>query len=175
MKRPLTKLGPSSRFALVLALLLLLPLLVQQIFLPLIAANEQSHQEAKLLNFIDSLPADLADLAAGQVDTEAISAGCAGIDQQAGISLIPAQGYAGAMQLYAAFGTDGQLRALALAEHRETPGFIDMLQPEWFEQLVDNTNSAQTLDAVSDAVSGATVSSTGIIEALLACLAQRAL
>ena len=168
MKRPLTKLGPSSRFALVLALLLLLPLLVQQIFLPLIAANQQSHQEAKLINFIDSLPADFA---AGQVDTEAISAGCAGIDQQAGIRLISAQGYAGAMQLYAAFGADGQLRALALAEHRETPGFIDMLQPEWFEQLVDNANRAQTLDAVS----GATVSSTGIIEALLACLAQRAL
>ena len=168
MKRSPTKLSPSSRFALVLALLLLLPLLVQQIFLPLIATNEQSYQEAKLLNFIDSLPADLAT---GQVDSRAISVGCSDAERQAGISLIPAQGYAGAMQLYAAFGTDGQLRALALAEHRETPGFIDMLQPEWFEQLVDNTNSAQTLDAVS----GATVSSTGIIEALLACLAQRAL
>ena len=161
-------LSPSRRFAIALALLLLLPLLVQQIFLPLIVANEQSYQEAKLVNFIDSLPADLA---AGQADVGAISAGCAGTDQQAGISLIPAQGYAGALQLYAAFGADGQLRALALAKHRETPGFIDMLQPAWFEQLVDDANSAQTLDAVS----GATVSSTGIIEALLACLAQRAL
>ena len=168
MKRSLTKLSPSSRFALVLALLLLLPLLVQQIFLPLIAANEQSHQEAKLVNFIDSLPADLA---AEQVDSGVISVVCASAGQQAGISLIPAQGYAGALQLYAAFGADGQLRALALAEHRETPGFIDMLQPAWFEQLVDDANGAQPLDAVS----GATVSSTGIIEALLACLAQRAL
>ena len=69
------------------------------------------------------------------------------------------QGYAGEIQLLAAFGNDGRLLGARVAAHGETPGlgdFIDVDKSPWMLQF------ATTPPLEVDAVTGATITSQAV-------------
>ena len=83
---------------------------------------------------------------------------------------VSASGYAGLIEIYALFNEteDRQLVLAGFASHNETPGFIDRLNRSWFQSLVQELNQGNDIDAIS----GATISSQAVINALIYCFSE---
>lgn len=84
-----------------------------------------------------------------------------------------ARGYSGPIDLLVAFDADGTLRHTRVVRHRETPGLGDVIESDksrWIQQFFDAPPAQLwklTTDGGSfDAVTGATVSSRAVVDAL---------
>lgn len=83
------------------------------------------------------------------------------------------EGYSGPIDLFVAFDADGTLRSTRVVHHRETPGLGDVIESEkssWITQFFGAPASSiwrLSEDGGSfDAVTGATVSSRAVVDAL---------
>ena len=86
------------------------------------------------------------------------------------LSLVSAQGYGGLIEIYALIEANGrrELKLAGFASHSETPGFVDRLNRTWFQNVVQDLNDGHDIDALS----GATISSQAVIDALLYCFSE---
>ena len=150
-------------FSLLLAGLMLLVLALDAIWRADIATNKSTHKQQALQDLLVELPRSLA------ISPSSLTplADCPSPDNaEHSLRLLEAEGYAGAIEIYALI--DAAQRELVLAgfaSHKETPGFVDRLNRTWFQRTVQHLNQGITVDAIS----GATISSRAVIDALTSC------
>ena len=150
-------------FSLLLAGLMLLVLALDAIWRADIAVNKSTHKQQALQDLLAELPRSL-DIFPGSLTP---LPDCAPIDAaEYSLRLLEAEGYAGVIEIYAL--VDAAQRELVLAgfaSHKETPGFVDRLSRTWFQRTVQHLNQGIAVDAIS----GATISSRAVIDALTSC------
>ena len=156
------------RFSMLLGGLMLLILSLEAIWSADIAAQRARYKAQALVDLLDELPQ--INVASGQLVS---SPGCAPNNANAaGYSLrrVSAEGYAGLIEIHALIDETGrrELKLAGFASHSETPGFVDRLSRNWFRDLVRDLNDGHGVDALS----GATISSQAVIDALLYCFAE---
>ena len=145
---------------------------------PRIAHNrERAAREAlaKLLG-VASLPVDFPTEAFASDDVELCDADMPPTRIVRG----RARGYAGDIAFVAAIGADARLRAVRVTAHQETPGlgdFIEADRSDWIHGFdgvpaaADHPLWSATPPAGIDAVSGATITSRGLVDGVRARLA----
>ena len=150
-------------FSLLLAGLMLLVLALDAIWRGDIATNKSTHKQQALQDLLAELPRSLAISPSSLTPLP----DCPSTDTaEHSLRLLEAEGYAGAIEIYALI--DAAQRELVLAgfaSHKETPGFVDRLNRTWFQRTVQQLNQGITVDAIS----GATISSRAVIDALTSC------
>lgn len=100
---------------------------------------------------------------------------------EARILLIPStsrQGYAGDIELWVAASAMGEVLAVGLIQHRETPGIGDRIQPErsaWLQQLSGTLAPvAHHPQGQVDRLSGATITTQAVLNAVNQAMAWSA-
>ena len=152
--------------SLILAVIFALLLLAEALVRERVAANSAYHSELQLQSFIATLPG-VDELALSQ-PPPTLFADC-GSAPATGLSVYrwQAQGYLAPIELALAV-VDGVALRLAILTHQETPGFVERLDAAWLhsslQAVVDNR--------AADALSGATISSQAILDAVSACWQQ---
>lgn len=116
------------------------------------ARRNRQAAEARVLRELAGVEARAAAAAAAEGDVLFCARGLAVLR---GIG----RGYGGSFRLAAALGANGAVKGVRVIEHRETPGFGDILSPgaAWLDSF--RTGEAH-------AVTGATVTSTAVIAAV---------
>ena len=147
---------------------MLLILSLEAIWSSDIAAQRAKHKTQTLANFLEEQTQ--INVAASQlVPLSSCSATNANADDYS-LALVRAQGYAGLIEIYALIGEHGrrELKLAGFASHGETPGFVDRLNRSWFQEIILDLEQGNDIDAIS----GATISSQAVIEALLYCASE---
>jgi RnfABCDGE-type electron transport complex G subunit len=76
-------------------------------------------------------------------------------------------GYNGPIVLWVGLGDNGVIRGVRVLEHRETPGIGDVIDrhvSDWIDRFTGR--SLQTTPSTPDAVSGATITTTAVTDAV---------
>lgn len=153
-------------------------------------AVEQQRQAAAERQLLDLLPAGSYDnqplqepialLAGGPLGNAGTEPGyLARLDGKPSAILLPvtARGYEGPIRLLVAIAPDGRLIASKVLEQRETPGLADLNAAErraWLQGFsamhVDDNWQLQADGGQIDQISGATITSRSVRDALLAAL-----
>ena len=128
-----------------------------------IVTNKSTHKQQALQDLLVELPRAL-DISPGSLTP---LSGCTPIDNaEHPLRLLEAEGYAGVIEIYALVDIAQRELVLAgFASHNETPGFVDRLSRTWFQRSVQHLNQGIAVDAIS----GATISSRAVIDALTSC------
>jgi|GEM_PF-85309 len=79
---------------------------------------------------------------------------------------IEKQGYAGIVHLCIGAGLDNRITGIALVDHEETPDVVEFLTEKKFFTSWNGLDVAQSLDKKVDAVTGATITTQAVIEAM---------
>ena len=147
---------------------MLLILSIETIWRADIAAHRAQHKAQALSNLLAEQPQ--INIAPSQLVALADCAPTKANVAEYSLRLVLAQGYAGLMEIYALIDETGrrELKLAGFASHNETPGFIDRLNQTWFQGIVQELNQGNSVDAIS----GASISSQAVIDALLYCLSE---
>ena len=86
------------------------------------------------------------------------------------------QGYNGNIRLLIAYDIAGEVLAVRITEHRETPGLGDAIDRDWIETFTgrdaQNNEWALTPEGDFDAITGATITSRAVVMAVAEALQQ---
>ena len=81
--------------------------------------------------------------------------------------VVDAAGYAGTIKAVVGLGTDGMIKNVKVLEHRETPGIGSKIESRQFLKQFEGKSAGDVaMKKGIDAISGATISSGAVIEAI---------
>lgn len=86
------------------------------------------------------------------------------------VFILSFSGYGGAVEVFVGMDYDGMIKNMKIGENSETPSVGKKAEEEPFTSLFEDINVDEKIDSKVDTISGATITSSGVIEAVqVAC------